>query len=131
MYSCFDRENMRQRALNWVVDQMRRSEWMDPPEEALLDYVPVGARPLYTQLYTEMLEYLERYSEDERRWFMLLRLWPAVVTAPIRRGGGSATEQLLKRLEKWRDWRTAIVMSTCITGLARNSPPRGMILCLS
>jgi hypothetical protein len=71
----------------------------------LLDYIPVGARPLYTHLYTEMLQFLERYPDDERRWFMALRAWPALVTAPVRRGGGNATERLLKRLEKWRDWR--------------------------
>ena len=101
----FERENMRQRAFDWVSGQLALPTWDDPPVEALMDYVPVGARPLFTQLYTEMLEYVERYPDDERRWFMLLRLWPVVVTAPLRRGGGSAAEQLLKRLEKWRDWR--------------------------
>ena len=69
----------------WVETVMVLPEWDNPPPDALLDYVPVGARPLFTQLYTEMLEYLERYPGGERRWFMLVRLWPAVVTAPIRR----------------------------------------------
>ena len=35
---------------------------------------------------------------------MLLRAWPRLVCAPLRRGGGNAAEQLVKRLELWRDW---------------------------
>ena len=94
--------------MDWVESQLDRAEWDAPPSVGLLDYVPVGARPLFERLYTEMLGYVDKYPDDERRWFLLLRAWPALVAAPIRRGGGSATEQLLGERQKQASWDEAI-----------------------
>ena len=99
---------------------MHSEEWLHPPADALLDYVPTGARPFYVEQWREMAEWLNRYPDDEARWFLLLRAWPALVTAPLRRGGdsGSAADQLIKRLELWRDcqyeelYRRAMVRCT-------------------
>ena len=84
---------------------MDDDEWMEPPVDHLLDYVPVGARPLFAEQFREMLWWLERDSRNEARWFLLLRAWPVLVTGPIRHGGPSATKQLVRRLELWREFR--------------------------
>ena len=65
---------------------MYDDEWAQPLVERPLDYIPVGARPLCQSLFTEMLCWLERYPDDDERWFMLLRAWPRLVCAPLRRG---------------------------------------------
>jgi hypothetical protein len=46
-----------------------------------------------------MAEYIERYPNDEARLFMMLRLWPALITGPLPRGGTNAAEKIIKRLE--------------------------------
>ena len=65
-----------------VIDD---DEWMAPPIDHLLDYVPVGARPLFAEQFREMLRWLEREQRNEARWFLLLRAWPVLVTGPILR----------------------------------------------
>ena len=40
-----------------------------------------------------MAEYIERYPNDEARWFMMLRLWPVLITGPLSRGGTNAAKK--------------------------------------
>ena len=99
----FSRQNRRAAGMAWVRRVMMAAEWLQPPPESLMDYVPAGARPFYVSQWTEMVEWLEKYPNDVERWFLVLRAWPALVMAPLKRGGGSATDQLMRRLERWRD----------------------------
>ena len=46
---------------------------------------------------------------------MLVRAWPRLVCAPLRRGGGSASDQMMKRMEKWRDWRFEELYTMAVT----------------
>ena len=82
---------------------MMEEQWLQPPGESLLDYVPAGVRPFYVAQWTEMVEWLDRYPNDVERWFLVLRAWPALIMAPLSRGGGAAADQLMRRLERWRD----------------------------
>lgn len=50
-----------------------------------------------------MVEWLDKYPSDVERWFLVLRAWPALIMAPLKRGGGAAADQLMRRLERWRD----------------------------
>ena len=72
---------------------MDEDEWMQPPRDKILEYVPVGARSLYQEQWMEMAEYIERYPNDEARWFMVLRLWPVLITGPLSRGGTNAARR--------------------------------------
>ena len=103
----FDRNNARLEGFAWVRRVMHDDMWLEPPEAPLMDYVPTGARPFYVEQWREMVDWLNRYPGDEERWFLLLRAWPVLVTGPLRRGGdcGAAADQLIKRLELWRDFR--------------------------
>ena len=94
---------------------MHEDEWALPPVARPLDYVPVGVRPMFQDLFTEMLHWLDRYPDDTERWFMLVRAWPRLVCAPLRRGGGSASDQMMKRMEKWRDWRFEELYTMAVT----------------
>ena len=94
----YDRNNAREEAFAWMRGVMHDAEWALPPVARPLDYVPVGVRPMFQDLFTEMLHWLDRYPDDTERWFMLVRAWPRLVCAPLRRGGGNASDQLMKRL---------------------------------
>ena len=94
MHKGFDRNNAKEAAFAWMRGVMYDEEWAQPPSARPLDYIPVGARPLFQTLFTEMLQWLDRYPDDVERWFMLVRVWPRLVCAPLRRGGGNAAEQL-------------------------------------
>eukprot|EP01046_Picozoa_sp_COSAG06_P064638 COSAG06_NODE_15534_length_1063_cov_3.820539_1_plen_273_part_00 len=74
----FSRANAIANGFAWVASVMDDDEWMEPPVDHLLDYVPVGARPLFAEQFREMLWWLERDSRNEARWFLLLRAWPVL-----------------------------------------------------
>ena len=42
---------------------MRGEEWLCPPVDPLLDYVPTGARPFYVEQWREMVEWLNHWRE--------------------------------------------------------------------
>ena len=45
---------------------------------------------------------------------MMLRLWPALITGPLSRGGTNAAKKIIKRLELWRDFQfEALYASVC------------------
>jgi hypothetical protein len=67
----FSRANAIANGFAWVASVMDDDEWMEPPVDHLLDYVPVGARPLFAEQFREMLWWLERDSRNEARWFLL------------------------------------------------------------
>ena len=81
---------------------MTSDDWAQPPSSKIMDFVPYNARPLFQEQMTNALHNVGSHSQSVVEWFILLRLFPALVTAPLRRGSRNGGRILLHRLELWR-----------------------------
>ena len=101
----FTRSDRRNAAHVWARLQMETGVYDTPPSHSVLDYVPMSCRAKYVTVFAALVAWVNRGHRDEFRWFCLLRLFPAMVCAPLRRGSRNGSRVVLKRLELWADFR--------------------------
>ena len=75
-------------ALRWARSIMSEKEWLNPPNRRLMDFVPYAARSLFQEEFGHVIS-TAALSNDAVHWLVVLRLFPAIVAAPLKRGGAT------------------------------------------